>query len=235
MVYIRDVRKNHKAFLVLGLPSSGKSSVITGRLLKENKAFLLDSDESKQTIKDFKNGIGAGAVHQESKKINQELTRIITANSLNVVMPIVGHETSKVRKIIKLLEVSRYTVDVHLVEVKPTTSLSRLLKRYISDNRFLNPKLVYDYGTKPSKVFEEVKGEANEYSKWSNEVKQGEKPIFTDSSSSREARRNLEEGRPGRRQVARQDDSSEKRKSVKVDSTGRELSQGQQEYFANTK
>ena len=54
VLYNEDVRKDHKAFLVLGLPSSGKSSVITDRLLKENNAFLLDSDEAKKIFKEYK-------------------------------------------------------------------------------------------------------------------------------------------------------------------------------------
>ncbi len=117
-VYNGDVEKGNKAFLGLGLPASGKSSLITNRLLIENKAILLDSDEAKK--------------------------------------------------------------------IKPKTSMSRMLKRFITQNRFINLKFVANYGNESSRVFEEMKGKVDEYVKWSNEVKQGEQPVCIDKGSCRE-------------------------------------------------
>ena len=202
MVYNGSVERGFKAYLVLGLSASGKSSVISDRLLKENKAFLLDSDEAKKTIPEFNNGWGGDVVHEESKRINKELLKSFIdktseMNGANVVMPIVGSNARKVLDVMQELKEAGYSVGIHLVEVSPETSLSRLLKRYISDNRFIDPKIVIDYGTKPSEVFEQVKGEADEYSKWSNEVSRGENPIHVSSGGKKNQRGEMAQRRRG--------------------------------------
>ncbi len=222
IVYNGKVEKGHKAFLVLGLPASGKSSVITNKLLKDNKAFLLDSDEAKKMIPEYDNGWGAGAVHVESKAIHaREFEQFTTPGTpdygKNVVIPIVGDKTKKVKLLIDTLKASGYTVELHLVEVMAKTSLSRLLKRFIDDNRFLDPSLVFRYGDRPSCVFEELKGEADAYYKWSNEVGQGEEPICIDSSS-REVTEDLGRGGEIRRGI-----STESSGKIEEKTAGKEL------------
>ena len=200
VVYNGDVEKGHKAFLVLGLPASGKSSVITDRLLKENKAILLDSDEAKKIIPEYDNGWGAGAVHEESKEVNKRLIRNVIENydGANVVMPIVGDTVPKVSDYMDVFKEAGYSVSLHLVEVSVRTSLSRMLKRFIEDNRFINPEIVFNYSNKPSIVFEKMKEEADEYVKWSNEVKRGEKPVLVYQGESKDFSRGMEErGRAG--------------------------------------
>lgn len=195
IVYNGDVEKGHKAFLVLGLPASGKSSVITNKLLIDNKAILLDSDEAKKIIPEYHDGWGAGAVHEESKQVNTDLLKkiLIEKAGANVVVPIVGKK-DKVKEFIRVFREFDYDISMHLVEIKPKTSMSRMLKRFIMQNRFINPKVVANYGDEPSRVFEEMKGMVDEYVKWSNEVKQGEQPICVDKGSSRENGKGMGEG-----------------------------------------
>ncbi len=200
MVYNRDVERDSKAFLVLGLPASGKSSVISDKLLKDYKAFLLDSDEAKKILPEYDNGWGSDAVHKESKLVIKELRKIILASKMNFVHPIVGSKLQKVENLISELYGAGYDVTVHLVEVDAQTSLSRLLKRFISDNRFLNPRIIFDYGNKPSEVYDSVKEGADNYAKWSNEVKRGERPRKIEQSY-RAFKQNLERGGRIRREA----------------------------------
>ena len=174
-----DIRCNKKAYIVLGLPSSGKSSVITNRLLKENRAFLLDSDEGKQTLPEFNNGFGANAVHIESKFINGTLLDDIVKTGANVVIPKVGGKLEDIQSLVDD-KLQGYEIEIHLVEVEDNTAMCRLLKRFIEQNRYLKPTLIQGYGNKPSEVFEQVKGA--HYVKWSNEVEWYEKPILVEQS-----------------------------------------------------
>ncbi len=113
--------------------------------------------------------------------------------------------------------------------------------------RFLNPKIVFNYGNKPSEVYESVKEGADNYAKWSNEVERGERPKKIEQSD-RTLKQDLGRGREDGRRV----ESSFSRKSagssqettgrgkdlklsIAVDSEGHELSQGQQDYFKDSK
>ena len=62
-------QKDRKAFLVMGLPASGKSSAVAESVAKENGALIIDSDLVKEKLPEFSGGLLASAVHNESSLI----------------------------------------------------------------------------------------------------------------------------------------------------------------------
>jgi len=64
-------------------------------------------------------------------------------------------------------------ISMHLFEIKAKTSMSRMLKKFIT---------------------KKLKGKVDKYVKWTNEVKRGDKPICIDKGNSRENGRRLGAG-----------------------------------------
>jgi hypothetical protein len=63
----RDIKKEKKAFIVMGLPASGKSKIATDRLKQMYGAFEVDPDIMKAySEKMQKNGNAVSQVHDES-------------------------------------------------------------------------------------------------------------------------------------------------------------------------
>lgn len=65
--YNKEVRKNSRVDIVIGLPASGKSSVIVNPLSQEFETRIIDNYEAKKLPPEFNQGWGAGVVY---KKVN---------------------------------------------------------------------------------------------------------------------------------------------------------------------
>lgn len=247
VLYNGDARKGFRADFVLGLPASGKSSVISNELIINNKAFLLDNDETKKLIPEYNDGWGAGIVHEESGDVSNKLSlRFIDENSslygTNLVIPTVGSKNTASK--IEMYKNAGYDVHLHYVDVAQETSLSRMLKRFITDNRFLDPNLVYKFGKTPLEVYEQLKSEVESYEKWSNEVGRNEKARLIESSSSEETRRDLGQNRKEGSRIFEEDTRTtaeeigirkSKEMSASFDSEGNTITEQQAEYFKDSK
>lgn len=109
---------------------------------------------------------------------------------------------------------------IHLNSVDPTTSMSRMLKRYIEDGRFIDPRIIAKKGTEPERIYNELKGEANGYSKYSNEVRFGEKAILIEQSENMgwdDNRGDLESSRGRGSEETRANDKNGERKEELAD------------------
>ena len=209
--YNGDVRKDGRIDIVIGLPASGKSSVLVNPLSQKYKSRVIDSDMAKELLPEFDNGWGAGAVHEESKLINKQWLKDSIRSGENIVLPIVGSDYSKVIGKITNYKKASYSVYVHLNELPMNKSLGRMIRRFFTDGRFLDPYLSFKYQNKPTEVYEKIKKEGvlDGYSKYSNDVKYGEQAryvegekIFSsdkgDMGTRREVGRETREGNVGR-------------------------------------
>lgn len=180
--YNGDVRREYRADIVIGLPSAGKSSVLVEPLSATYGSRVVDSDMVKEALPEFNNGLGASNVHLESQIINNQILKDSSEKGENIVLPIVGSKVEKVTRIINALKHSGYDVYLHLNELPMYKALGRMITRYIETGRFLAPDLIYQYHNKPTEVFEHIinhqGGLLSGYSKYSNDVEYGERPIF---------------------------------------------------------
>ena len=181
-IYNGSVNQGYRIDLVVGLPAAGKSSVLVNPLSKQNHARVIDSDMAKEMIPEFNNGIGASAVHEESKDIVNHVIAQAVGNGDNIVYPIVGGgNCSKLEEKIKRFKRNGYTVYIHLNELPLHKAMGRMLNRYLETGRFIPPEIVYEYQNTPIENFETIiktEGLVNGYSHYSNDVARGEAPIL---------------------------------------------------------
>jgi phage-related protein (TIGR01555 family) len=176
-------KKEHKAWFIMGLPASGKST-IADPLVEEYGAMLIDADEAKKLIPEFGDGKFAGAVHQESSWINSKLFKKAAQAGDNMILPLVGKNVDKVRKLCALLQKRGYEVNLQLMDLNPDEAATRALRRLESTNRFVDPDYILNgVGLKPLKNYDILKSEGRfaSYEKYSNDVPEGEKPKHLES------------------------------------------------------
>ena len=75
-------------------------------------------------------------------------------------------------------------VYIHLNELPNAKAVGRMVKRYFTDGRFIDPSFAIDYADKPTQVYEQVKErrDFSGYSRWNNDVQRGQRPRLINSS-----------------------------------------------------
>lgn len=177
-----EVREESRLDIVIGLPAAGKSSVIVDSLSQEHGSKVIDSDDAKKEIPEFRDGIGANIVHVESANINNAIFDDAISKGKNVILPIIGSTPESVKKnYIDVVKGHGYKVYVHYVEVRPETARMRMLGRFITDGRFVDYKNLERYtnedgSSKCDRSFEVLKEDPNVdgYTHWDNDVEEGE-------------------------------------------------------------
>ena len=179
-VYNGDVKKERIAHIVIGLPAAGKSSVLVNPLSESYAARVVDCDMAKAMLPEYDGGIGANAVHLESKDISDEVLKNSLQNGENIVYPIVGASYNKLLGTIASIKDKGYTVYLHLNELPNGKAIGRALMRYFQTGRFISPDLIKECGNKPTAVFEKIiqtEGLIDGYTRFSNDVEKGKEPI----------------------------------------------------------
>jgi len=174
------VRKDRRADIILGLPSSGKSSAVVDPISFKYKSRLIDSDEAKKLIPEFDGGWGAGRVHEESSDIADTLLKDAVLDGENIVIPKVGGKYDSIKKLIDMLKAEGYSVNVHFNDLNPNKAAGRNMRRLATQGRFLDLETTsFKYGNKPSEVFDRLvkEGDIDGYTKVSNDVRIGENPV----------------------------------------------------------
>lgn len=171
-------KKERKAYLIMGLPASGKS-MVSDPIVEAQGAFLVDPDLAKEKLPEFDGGKNAGAVHEESGDISGEVFKTAVSNGDNIVFPLVGKGLDKLRNINKLLKQQGYSTHLVMMDINPETAAKRAIARFEHTGRFVDPAYVLnEVGMKPSNNYDILKkeGEFDDFAKYSNDVPKGEKP-----------------------------------------------------------
>ena len=187
------VKAEKKAFLVIGLPASGKSG-ISSKIADKYHAVIIDSDYAKRKLPEFhKLGWGASLVHAEStqitsgfkdnpKKIMTLQTRSIHSG-YNIVVPIIGNTSDKLIEAAKALISVGYEVHLTLVALPKQKATIRAVKRYNKSGRYVPLGMIFDdFGNDPSLIYYLLKCEGKtlfkSFGAISTDVDLGE-PCFT--------------------------------------------------------
>ena len=177
------VKQQKKAVVVLGAPAAGKSS-IADPIARKMNAAIIDPDEAKKVLPEYKGGIGANAVHEESSDIIDRVLQLAVGIGDNIVIPKVGGKASSIRNLVNKLKEQGY--DVNLVDMKVSYSEARkrMFKRFIDKGRLINPDYVRQVGSNPTKTYYTLKEEgiANGYTQIDNNGKFDDpKPVLEDT------------------------------------------------------
>lgn len=187
--YNKEVIRESRLDIIVGLPGSGKSSALADVISQEFNSRIIDSDEAKKMLPEYNNGWGASIVHNESKLISDTQLKESMLKGENIVLPRVGGNYKVIDQIVSMAKQLGYSVYIHYVELSREKALGRMLDRFINTGRFMSPEIIDKYdnsidGNKIEKTYEYFKkgGNINGYSKWNNDVGRGESPILIEQS-----------------------------------------------------
>lgn len=145
------VRQEKKAFLVVGRPAGGKSSVFANRLSNENGARIVDSDIVKPWLSGYDDGYGAGYVQLASADVASSALKKASDAGDNIVMPRIGGPS--VIKEIMMLREKGYDVQIFYNDVSAETSIMRAASRFAQEGRYLSLDYLTTIGNKDSDIF----------------------------------------------------------------------------------
>lgn len=161
-----ELRTNLDAYIVIGLPASGKSG-ISNIIADEYGCLLLDSDYAKRKLPEFsKLPFGATLVHEESDYIIfgenkpnkfKSLFDYCRETNSNIVLPKIGSNYESVLTLIELLKKNNYKVHLTLVELDRIKATQRALYRFKTTKRYVPLSLIFDtYNNSPSIAFYKI-------------------------------------------------------------------------------
>lgn len=181
-------QKVKQAYLVIGPPAAGKSKLIAEPLAQQTGSLLLDSDIAKARLAERLRVPmrQAGILHDESSDITDRilLTKARVAGD-NIVLPLIGKTTQKIRNLRN--ELLRDGYDVHLVlsELPIKEAAKRAVDRYLrvlriapQQSRFVDPEYVLGVGDRPLATYEVLRQEGGlkSYARVSANVPRGSPP-----------------------------------------------------------
>lgn len=179
--------KAREAWIVLGPPAAGKSTVLAAPIAEQRGALIIDSDSAKPLIPEYANGNGAAAVHQESSDI---VNGIVLARAMragdNVVLPLVGKTPRNITAIADRLQEQGYRVHALLNDLPPEQAAQRAVTRFEETGRFVDPNYVLnEVGTNPRRSYAALKTHAAvvDYAAYSNDVPKGQPPRLLESGN----------------------------------------------------
>lgn len=171
------VEQGKEAYIIIGPPAAGKSSVFANPISAEKHARIVDSDAIKQELPEFDNGFGAGRVQEESAMMADRVLQKATDRGDNVVIPRVGGKSTV--DLAKSLKDKGYKVHIRFNEVTPESSMTRAMSRFAETGRYLDPSYLMSIGDKAKKAFIECAKNKKLFSsaEWlNNDVPYGSKP-----------------------------------------------------------
>lgn len=187
------VEQGRHADIVIGPPAAGKSTVFADPLSQKHKAKIIDSDMVKERLPEFDGGYGANFIHDESTRVaTADLTSRALEKGENVVFPLVGGKTKKIRNLIKSLREKGYTVNLYYNEVSSEIAMNRAFARFVQNGRFLPLDYVAgiykDPKQNPTVTYYELlkEGVADYYEHKSNAVPYGTEPPLVESPTGRD-------------------------------------------------
>ena len=186
-----NIRTERNAYIIIGLPASGKST-ISNLVADKYGAFILDSDYAKRKLPEFEAlPFGATLVHEESDRIIfgegdplkfKSLFDYCREEGSNIVLPKIGSNTEGLITLIKLLRRNSYAVHLTLVELDRIKATKRALTRFEKTGRYVPLGLIFDtYSNNPTiafyKLIHNQDSGLESYGIISTDVKEGNQPL----------------------------------------------------------
>lgn len=157
------IQYGKQAFLLIGLPASGKSS-IANKIADTYGAVILDSDYAKRKLPEFDSfDIGATMVHDEADALifgdyedeqpadAPYLLKSCVAAGANIVIPKIGHNLENIiRQARSYRDELGYQVHLTLVNLDRRKATIRAIERFKESGRYVPLGLIFDgYSNEP--------------------------------------------------------------------------------------
>ena len=138
-----NLKYEKKAVIIIGPPGAGKSTFAEDIAARKGYA-IVDADDIKKQMPEFKNGIGANATHKFSKILAASLNRQFISEGANLIIPkVTGRAKQKTglyttKRFIKDLIKSGYKVDIVYPDADINQAIVRNVTRFAETGRFVN-------------------------------------------------------------------------------------------------
>lgn len=173
-----EPQSGSQAFIVIGLPASGKSTLVNS-ISDKLGAVILDSDFAKRKLPEFDgSSAGANLVHKESSNIvfggagdEPSLFGYCKTHKINIVVPTIGHDQTDLHTLRNSLIRAGYKVHLTATVLKRTTAAKRALGRFLLTGRYVPLGLIFDgYANDPIMTYyrERVEGVASRLGEWAS-------------------------------------------------------------------
>lgn len=198
---LTEIQCNSEAYIVIGLPASGKSG-ISNKIADLTGSVILDSDYAKRKLPEYyAYKCGASLVHLESDALifpqdipnkPSNFTPLFTKctkQKNNICIPKIGHNHKSILSFSKTLkEAFNYKIHLILVALDRRKATIRAIKRYLETGRYVPIGLIFDgYANDPILTYYRLKNlnaQNNIFETFcaiSTDVEFGTSPIIVDS------------------------------------------------------
>jgi len=185
-------KQDRQAYIVIGLPASGKST-ISNKISDNFGAIILDSDFAKRKLPEYKQPFGASIVHEESTDIvfgeqniaEFNMLHYCCATNTNIVIPRIGHSTKPILDLAKKLIDCQYDVHLILVSLDRLKATQRAYLRYVKTRRYVPLSLIFDgYANDPILSYYRLRNNLffKSYGKISTDVEKNFPPKFIEGT-----------------------------------------------------
>ena len=185
-VYNGFIKKERRADIVLGLPSSSPSTGLVTALSAENSSRIIDENMVKEWIPEYDKAMYSEAVLQESSLIADEIMGISVEKGENIVKRVIADNYKAIVRLAEYLKSKGYTVYIHLDETPTGVIMGEALKKYLNNGEVTPMGLIARCGEKAVKIFNRlIKNEniADGYTRSQNYSLQSELPSIADKSA----------------------------------------------------
>lgn len=181
-----DILCDKRLDIIIGLPAAGKSSALAEPISALCRSRIIDSDEAKKLLPEYKDGWGTGVVHKESQRISHNQFKIAISKGENISYPRVGGDCEELKEYILKAKMQGYKVYLHFNDLDKNKALGRMITRFLETGRFISPDLITKYGNSIEQTYQSLKSSniIDGYSKWNNDVPLGYRPKFIECSES---------------------------------------------------
>lgn len=166
-VYDGPLNRDFQMELVLGLPASGKSTMIADPDSEAMGAFILDPDVIKAQIPEYieSHGAAADSIHFEGMGIFQRaLDAFLTGDmkGVNIVLPIVGGDFDEMmQQYVLPFEAAGYNVRARFCPAKANEAAARVVMRELAGGQLINSAVAFNFGDGPENVYNQLKDTIN--------------------------------------------------------------------------
>lgn len=177
------VKAERVVTILLGPPAAGKSTHAE-KIAAARFAAIVDPDEAKNVIPEMDGGIGANAVHEESAEMAADILYRLTQEGANMVIPKVGGSPDGIRKLVLSMKRQGYRVNLVSMNVTYENAFRRMIGRFLSKGRLINPEYVAEVGVKPTTTYWTLReeGVADGYAEIDGNGPLGQIPQLLDST-----------------------------------------------------
>lgn len=150
------VRQDKEATILIGPPASGKS-YFGEQIAAKHHAAIVDPDDAKKMFKEYRGGIGANAVHEESGVLAGAVQARLMASGTNMVFPKVGKSRESIQTLTKTLKTLGYRVNLVNMDVHQDEAFKRSTKRFLQTGRMISHDYTRSVDGNPTKTYNAIK------------------------------------------------------------------------------